>query len=68
MKFWKGCAVPEETDQAPGTVLAAGPEGIDIAAGGRILRVSQLQMPGKKRTEVREYLKGNSIEISTVLG
>ena len=68
MKFWKGCAVPEETEQAPGTVLAAGPEGIDIAAGGRILRVSQLQMPGKKRTEVREYLKGNSIEISTVLG
>ena len=30
--------------------------------------IQQLQMPGKKRTEVREYLKGNSIEIGTVLG
>ena len=68
MKFWRGTAAAGETDQAPGTVLAAGPEGIDIAAGGRILRVSQLQMPGKKRTEVKEYLKGNSIEIGTVLG
>ena len=68
MKFWQGCSLEQETDQAPGTVLAAGLEGIDIACGGRILRVTQLQMPGKKRTEVKEYLKGNSIEIGTVLG
>ena len=68
MKFWQGCSLEQETDQAPGTVLAAVLEGIDIACGGRILRVTQLQMPGKKRTEVKEYLKGNSIEIRTVLG
>ena len=68
MKLWQGQALEEPSEQPPGTVLAAGPEGIDIAAGGRILRVLQLQMPGKKRTAVREYLKGNSIEIGTVLG
>ena len=68
MKFWKGCAIDGETDQAPGTVLAAGPEGVDIAAGGGILRVTQLQMPGKRRIAAAEYLKGNSIEIGTVLG
>ena len=68
MKFWEGCALDQRTDQPPGTILDAGPEGIDIAAGGRILRVCRLQMPGKKRTEVKEYLKGNSIEIGTVLG
>ena len=68
MKLWQGLALPQPTDQPPGTVLAAGPEGIDIAAGGRVLRVTQLQMPGKKRTPVKEYLKGNSIEIGTVLG
>ena len=42
--------------------------GIDIAACGGILRVTEIQMPGKKRVEVKEYLKGNSIEIGTVLG
>ena len=68
MKFWSGCALADETDAAPGTVVAAGPEGIDIAAGGRILRVTELQMPGRKRTAASEYLKGNSIEIGTVLG
>ena len=68
MKLWQGQALGQETDAEPGTVLAAGPEGIDIAAGGRILRLTQLQMPGKKRTPAGEYLKGNSIEIGTVLG
>ena len=68
MKFWGGCALADETDAAPGTVVAAGPDGIDIAAGGRILRVTELQMPGRKRTAASEYLKGNSIEIGTVLG
>ena len=49
-------------------VVAAGEAGIDIAACGGILRVTEIQMPGKKRVEVKEYLKGNSIEIGTVLG
>ena len=68
MKLWKGQPLQETTDRLPGTVLAAGPEGLDVAAGGRILRITELQMPGRKRTPVREYLKGNTIEIGTVLG
>lgn len=68
MKLWEATPLQEETDAQPGTVLAAGPEGIDIAAGGRVLRVTELQMPGRRRVPVREYLKGNAIEIGTVLG
>lgn len=68
MKLWKGYAAEGACSQPPGTVVAAGDGGIDIAAGGRILRVTELQMPGKKRTAAEEYLKGNSIEIGTVLG
>lgn len=68
IKFWKA-SVPElETDQKDGTVVAAADEGIDIVAGGGILRVTEIQMPGKKRVAVKAYLKGNSIEIGTVLG
>lgn len=68
MKLWGAICIDQEASQAPGTVLATSPEGIDIAAGGRILRVTQLQMPGRKRTPAAEYLKGNAIEIGTVLG
>ena len=58
----------ENADAAPGTVLAASAEGLDVAAGGGVLRMLQIQAPGKKRVEIKEYLKGNSIEIGTVLG
>lgn len=52
----------------PGLVLAASAEGLDVAAGGGVLRITMIQMPGKRRVEIKEYLKGNSIEIGTVLG
>lgn len=67
MKLWKAEPLHEETDAEPGTVMRAGKDGIDIAAGGRILRVTQLQMPGKKRMAAGDYLRGNSIEIGSVL-
>ena len=47
----------DPTDAAPGTILAVGGDGIDVAAGGGVLRVTQIQMPGKKRVDVKEYLK-----------
>ena len=67
MKIWKADVPGIKTDAAGGTVLKADDEGLDVAFGGGVLRVTQIQMPGKKRVAVREYLKGNSIEIGTVL-
>ena len=67
MKIWQAEDREDPTDAAPGTILAVGGDGIDVAAGGGVLRVTQIQMPGKKRVAVKEYLKGNSIEIGTVL-
>ena len=66
-KLWKAHPVDGDTGAAHGTVLAAGEEGIDIAAGGGILRVTHLQAPGKKRVSAADYLRGNLIEIGTVL-
>ena len=66
-KLWKAVALDQETDAAAGTVIAAGKDGLDISAGGRILRVTQIQAPGKKRMETGDYLRGNVIEIGTVL-
>ena len=68
LKFWKAEALEETSDAAAGTVLEAANGHIDIACGEGILRVLEIQAPGKKRTAVGEYLKGNSIEIGTVLG
>ena len=66
-KLWKAEALEDTAGVPDGTVIAAGKEGLDITAGGRVLRVTQLQAPGKKRMETGDYLRGNCIEIGTVL-
>ena len=66
-KLWKAVALDQKTDAAAGTVVAAGKDGLDISAGGRILKVTQIQAPGKKRMDTGDYLRGNVIEIGTVL-
>ncbi len=67
MKLWAAEPLADTSDQEPGTVLRAGEEGLDISCGGRVLRVIEIQMPGKKRVFVKDYLRGNSIAAGTLL-
>ena len=54
----------ETTKKAPGTVLAAGKEGIDVACGdGAVLRILELQAPGSRRMAAADYLRGHPIPI-----
>lgn len=58
----------EETGTAasarPGTIVAAGKQGIDIACGdGRLLRVKELQAPGGKRMTAAAYLAGHPLRV-----
>ena len=68
IKLWKAETIDDTAEAKEGTVIEASDGHIDIACGKGILRVTEIQMPGKRRTAVSEYLKGNSIEIGTVLG
>lgn len=68
MKIWAAEALDVSCEVKPGTVTDKTKKQIDIACGKGILRVTSIQMPGKRRVAVSEYLKGNSIEIGTVLG
>lgn len=52
---------------APGTVLAASDEGIDVSCGGGVLRISGLQPAGKKEMKAADYLRGHRLEKGTVL-
>ena len=52
------------TDKAPGSLVSAGKEGIEIAcAGGETLRITDLQAPGKKRMSAADFLRGHPIKI-----
>ena len=53
-----------QTAKAPGTVVCAGKEGIDVACGdGRVLRILELQAPGSRRMPAADYLRGHPITV-----
>ncbi|MDD6311524.1 MAG: methionyl-tRNA formyltransferase [Firmicutes bacterium] len=69
LKIWKADAIMDkDTGKAPGTVVEAKKDTLEIACGEGVLKVLEIQAPGKKRVTAGEYLRGNSIEIGTVLG
>ncbi|WP_090208735.1 methionyl-tRNA formyltransferase [Ectothiorhodospira magna] len=45
----------------PGTVVQEGPEGIDVATGDGILRITCLQLPGGKPLEAKAFLNARTL-------
>ncbi|WP_195250793.1 methionyl-tRNA formyltransferase [Romboutsia sp. 1001713B170207_170306_H8] len=68
MKVWKTKVLDETSGTNPGTILKVDKEGIRVSTKDNVLLIKEIQMPGKKRVLVEEYIKGNSIETNEVLG
>lgn len=52
------------SDKAPGSVVAAGKDGIDIVCGDKkVLRILELQAPGSRRMAAADYLRGHPITL-----
>ena len=59
VKVWRAEALPARAGSAaPGAVLAAGPEGVDVATGDGVLRLLELQKAGGKRQPVEAFVRG----------
>jgi methionyl-tRNA formyltransferase len=59
----------DSSDAPAGTVIAAGPEGIQVAAGaGSVLVIDTLQPEGKRPMSARDFLSGRPLASGTVLG
>lgn len=68
MKIWKTEVLNENSDKEPGTILSVDKEGIKVSTNDNVVLVKEIQMPGKKRVLVSEYIKGNSIDTNVLLG
>ncbi|HET6805786.1 MAG TPA: methionyl-tRNA formyltransferase [Frateuria sp.] len=56
VRIWAARAVDRPHDALPGSVLTASRDGIELACGGGVLRVTALQRPGGKRISAADYL------------
>jgi methionyl-tRNA formyltransferase len=55
-------AAEAAAEPLPGTVLAAGDDGIDVACGARgMLRILRLQLAGRKPLSAREFIRGREL-------
>jgi methionyl-tRNA formyltransferase len=68
VKLWRAQVLDGTPPQPPGTVLAATPDGLDVATGDGVLRLTQLQRPGGKRLAVADFLRGLPVAPGTRFG
>lgn len=60
LRIWSAHCSDNSSGQAPGTVVSATPEGIQVATGSVDLVLTEIQLPGKNRMPVSEVLKSRT--------
>jgi methionyl-tRNA formyltransferase len=57
-----------ESQVKPGTLVAAGTEGLRVAAGKGSVLVETLQLEGRRPLAVADFLRGHPLQVETVFG
>lgn len=68
MKIWRATPQTEVHDAEAGTLIEVSKQGVLVKTLDGCLLIQEIQMPNKKRMPVSEYIKGNTLEIGTILG
>ena len=67
MKIWQSEVCEGDTDKEPGTVVKVEKDGFYVQTGKGLLKITELQIPGKKRMDAAAFLRGCRIENGEVL-
>ena len=68
LKIWEAAPLLEETDGQPGSIERVEKDAVYVNTGKGILKVTQLQLEGKKRMQVKDFLLGCRMEKGDMLG
>jgi methionyl-tRNA formyltransferase len=59
LRIWEACETERKPGQTPGEITAAGPAGIDVAAGSGAVRILRLQQAGRQPVSARDFLNAH---------
>ncbi len=66
LKVWAALAKNDAGGAAPGSVLAVHDDGIDVACGAGVLRLTEMPRPGGKRLACADFLRGHPVRPGSV--
>ena len=67
MKIWGADAISDSKERLPGTIAKIEKDGFYVQTGEGLLKVTELQIPGKKKMEAAAFLRGYQIQENDVL-
>lgn len=62
LRVWQAIAVDDSNGKPAGEVVSASKAGVDVSCGEGLLRITELQMPGKKRVDAASFINAYSID------
>ena len=68
LKIWEGKVTEAESDGIPGTVSSVTKDSVCVNCGTGQLALVSVQLEGKKRMQVKDFLLGNKVEKGDVIG
>lgn len=68
LKIWKAVTKEDEYEGQPGEIVYVSEDEMYIKTGRGVLSVVELQLEGKKRMYIQDFLHGNKIEKGIILG
>lgn len=67
IKFWQAEPIMTDIkDGVDGEIIKVDDNSFTVKCGGSALKVSEIQVPGKKKCKVSDYLRGNKLEVGLI--
>ena len=67
LRVWEACALSGTSDAVPGSIIATGRDGIDVACGSGSLRLLRLQSPGRQPVTAADFVNAHDLD-GVILG